>query len=82
MVRTSDVGGLMGEGFCAVEVDGCVFEGVEEGDIGMDGERVVRDVVAGVGFVMKSIIGVAPQLSRTLCNERTQKCTSKEGLCA
>jgi hypothetical protein len=37
----------MGEGFGAVEVDGGVFESVEEGDIGLYGEEVVGDVVAG-----------------------------------
>jgi hypothetical protein len=38
---------LVGEGFGAVEVNGGVFEGVEEGDVGLDGEEVVSDVVAG-----------------------------------
>jgi hypothetical protein len=37
----------VGEGFGAIEVNGSVFEGVEEGDIGLDGEEVVGDVVAG-----------------------------------
>lgn len=47
MFRAGGGRGLVGEGFGAVEVDGSVFEGVEEGDVGLDGEEVVGDVVAG-----------------------------------
>jgi len=38
---------LVDEGFGAIEVNGGVFEGVEERDVGLNGEEVVGDVVAG-----------------------------------
>jgi hypothetical protein len=45
--RAGGSGGLVGEGFGAIEVNGSVFEGVEERDVGLNGEEVVGDVVAG-----------------------------------
>lgn len=47
MFRNGGVGGLLGEGFRAAEKDRGVFQGVEQGNVGLYGEEVVVDVVAG-----------------------------------